>query len=337
MDALPNFDVIRPTSIAEVLAARRAHPASRLLGGGTDLVVNIRRGIEAPPVLVAMNEVAELRAIQSDERGLTVGASVRLAELAGHPEVQRLYPAVAEAAESIAGPTHREMGTVGGNICLDTRCLYYNQSDWWRSTNAHCLKTVGAKCHVAPKSKGVCFATFSGDLAPAFLLYGAEVDLLGPEGERTAPLADLYIGYARQDGSTGDGKRYLALKPGEFVLRVRALRVDGLVTGYDKMRIRRSIEFPVAGAAVGLKRTGDRLDDLRIAITGTNPRPVLLDGTAKLCGGALDDRVLAGIDELGREQIMSMKTTFTPGMYRRRVAIVLAKRLAQKLWASAAA
>ena len=337
MDALPNFDVIRPTSIAEVLAARRAHPASRLLGGGTDLVVNIRRGIEAPPVLIAVNEVAELRAIQCDEHGLSVGASVRLAELAGHAGVRKLYPAVAEAAESIAGPTHREMGTVGGNICLDTRCIYYNQSDWWRSTNAHCLKTVGAKCHVAPKSKGVCFATFSGDLAPAFLVYGAQVDLLGPEGERTVPLAGLYTGYARQDGSTGDGKRYLALKPGEFVLRLRARQIDGLVTGYDKMRIRRSIEYPVAGVAVGLKRSGGRLDDLRIAVTGTNPRPVLLEGAERLCGGALDDTVLAGIDELGRDQIMSMKTTFTPGMYRRRVAIVLAKRLAQKLWARAGA
>ena len=109
------------------------------------------------------------------------------------------YPVVAQAAHFIAGPTHRSMGTVGGNLCLDTRCLFYNQSEWWRAANNHCLKTTGEICHVAPKSRGVCFATFSGDLAPALLTLGAEVDLAGPAGARTLPLARLYIGFARPD------------------------------------------------------------------------------------------------------------------------------------------
>ncbi len=106
---------------------------------------------------------------------------------------------VAEAAAQIAGPTHRNMGTVGGNLCLDTRCIYYNQSEWWRSANNHCLKTTGTICHVAPKSRGICFATYSGDLAPALLTLNAEVDIAGPEGKRTIPLEQLYIGFARQD------------------------------------------------------------------------------------------------------------------------------------------
>ena len=111
-----------------------------------------------------------------------------LAELATHPDVITHYPVVAEAAGSIAGPTHRNMGTLGGNLCLDTRCIFYNQSEWWRSANNHCLKTTGDICHVAPKSRGVCFATFSGDLAPALMTLGAEVDLAGPNGKRTLPL-----------------------------------------------------------------------------------------------------------------------------------------------------
>ena len=185
---------------------------------------------------------------------------------------------MAEAAGSIAGPTHRAMGTVGGNLCLDTRCIYYNQSDWWRGAVHHCLKTTGEVCHVAPKSRGVCFATFSGDLAPALLTLGAEVDIAGPAGRRTLPLARLYIGFARQDQpvteTLGDGKHFLSLRPGEFVTAVRARNTPALRSGYDKIRIRRSIEYPVCGVAVAMRRDGDTLAELRVAFTGTNPRPV---------------------------------------------------------------
>ncbi len=167
MDALPAFELVRPRTLAELVAARAAHPRSRILGGGTDLMVNIRRGIVAPPVLIDINGVDELRAIEADAHSLKIGAAATLSELAAHRAVVTHYPVVAQAAGRIAGPTHRNMGTVGGNIALDTRCIFYNQSEWWRQANHHCLKTTGEMCHVAPKSRGVCFATFSGDLAPA--------------------------------------------------------------------------------------------------------------------------------------------------------------------------
>ena len=183
MDALPQFELLHPRTLDDVIKARAEHPGSQMLGGGTDLVVNIRRGIVAPPALIDINHVAELRAIKADARALEIGAAVTLAELAAHPEVLRHYPVVAQAAGFIAGPTHRNMGTVGGNLCLDTRCLFYNQSEWWRSANNHCLKTSGDICHVAPKSRGICFATYSGDLAPALLTLNAEVDLAGPGGQ----------------------------------------------------------------------------------------------------------------------------------------------------------
>jgi len=338
MEILPSFELVRPRTLAELLVARAAHPESRVLGGGTDLMVNIRRGIVAPPVLIDINGVTELRDIKADARALEIGAAAPLSELAAHPGVLEHYPAVAQAAGRIAGPTHRNMGTVGGNIALDTRCIYYNQSDWWREANHHCLKTTGEICHVAPKSRGVCFATFSGDLAPALLTFDAEIDLAGPSGRRAIPLADLYIGYARQDEAVtetrGDGKYFLSLRPGEIVTAVRARNTPGLRSAYDKIRIRRSIEYPVTGVAVALRRQGGTLADLRVAFTGTNPRPVRLAGTAELCGGALDARVFAGLDALVRDQIMAMKTTFTPGHYRRRVAGVLARRLLQRLFDS---
>ena len=297
MDALPQFDLVRPRTLPELVAARAAHDDSRLIGGGTDLMVNIRRGIVAPPVLIDINGVAELRGIKAGAHGLEIGAAVTLTEVAAHPDVAKHYPVVAQAAAHIAGPTQRNMGTVGGNLALDTRCIFYNQSEWWRDANHHCLKTTGDICHVAPKSRGVCFATFSGDLAPALLTLDAEIDiagpLAGPSGRRTMPLADLYIGYARQDEpvteTRGDGKYFLSLRSGEFIAAVRAKNTAGLRSAYDKIRIRRSIEYPVTGVAVALRRDGDKLTDLRVAFTGTNPRPVRLAGTAALCGGALDD------------------------------------------------
>ena len=157
------------------------------LGGGTDLVVNIRRGIVAPPVLIDMNRVQELHAIRVDGNTIELGASARLSEIAAHPAINKHYPVLAQAAAHIAGPTHRNMGTVGGNLCLDTRCIFYNQSEWWRSANNHCLKTTGTICHVAPKSRGVCFATFSADLAPALLTLGAEVDIASTPGNAPFP------------------------------------------------------------------------------------------------------------------------------------------------------
>jgi 4-hydroxybenzoyl-CoA reductase subunit beta len=338
MDALPEFRVLNPATLDEAIAARAAHPDSRPLGGGTDLVVNIRRGIVAPPVLIDMNRVKELNTIKANAQSIEIGASVTLTQIAEYPDIVKHYPVVAQAAGHIAGPTHRNMGTLGGNLCLDTRCIYYNQSEWWRDANNHCLKTTGTICHVAPKSRGVCFATFSGDLAPALLTLGAEIDIAGPAGKRTVPLEKLYIGFARQDVPVtemqGDGKFYLSLRPGEIVTAVHAKNTPGLRSAYDKIRIRKSIEYPVAGVAVALRREGKTLADLRIAFTGTNPRPVLLAGTAELCGGGLDDRVIKGLDALVRDQIMPMKTTFTPGHYRRRVAGVLARRLVTRLFES---
>jgi len=336
MDALPDFRVLNPATLEEALAARAANPGSMPLGGGTDLVVNIRRGIVAPPVLIDLSQVKELHAIKADAESLEIGALVRLSELAEHPAIVKNYPVLAQAAAHIAAPTQRNMGTVGGNLALDTRCIFYNQSEWWRGANNHCLKTTGTVCHVAPKSRGVCFATFSGDLAPALLTLGAEVDIAGPAGRRTIPLNSLYIGFARQDvpvtEAQGDGKFYLSLRPGEIITLVRAKNTAGLRSAYDKIRIRKSIEYPVAGVAVALRRERDTLTDLRIAFTGTNPRPVLLEGAAELCGGGLDARVFKGLDALVRDQIMPMKTTFTPGHYRRRVGGVLARSLLTRLF-----
>jgi 4-hydroxybenzoyl-CoA reductase subunit beta len=146
-------------TLDEVLQARTHHPDSHILGGGTDLLVNIRRGIVAPPALIDVSRVEELRALRrravDRDRCRRHSGRARRASAGGDA-----LSVLAQAAAT-RGPTHRNMGTVGGNLCLDTRCLFYNQSEWWRSANNHCLKTTGDICHVAPKSRGVCFATFA--------------------------------------------------------------------------------------------------------------------------------------------------------------------------------
>ena len=324
MNVLPEWELLTPASIDEVRAVRAHHPGSRFLGGGTDLVVNLRRGIGDPPAtLIDLNRVADMKGLDVDADRIRIGAGVTIRELAGDAEVCARFPGLAAAAGSIAGPTHRNMGTVGGNLCLDTRCIYYNQSEWWRAANRYCLKYGGEICHVAPKSR-ICYATFSGDLAPALtILDAAEVEIAGAEGGRTLPLESLY---------TGDGERYLALEPDEFVVAVRARRPAALRTGYDKVRVRQSIDYPLAGVAAGVIREGDRVTDLRLAFTGTNPRPLRLAGTEELCGRALDDATMQRLSSLVRRQVMAMRTTFTSGHYRRHAAGVLARRLVRRLF-----
>lgn len=318
MEALGEFRVVRPTSVAEAVAAYG--DGARYLAGGTDLLVNVRRGIETPTTLIDLTAIDGLAAIATRaDGGVTLGAGAILAAVAQHPGVRAAYPAVAEAAAVVAAATHREVATVGGNLCLDTRCVYYNQSEWWRHANLYCLKHKGETCHVAPSGQ-ICFAAFSGDLAPALMVFAATVDMAGPAGARTLALDDLY-----QD----DGRAHLLLEPGEIVTAVHLAPPGGLASAYAKIRVRDAIDFPLVGAAVALKRDGDALADLRVALTGTNSRPLRLLGTEALCGRPLDTGALV---KLLPKQIQPMSsTTVAPG-YRRKVIANLVSALAERLY-----
>ena len=184
--SMPELRLDRPRSIGEAIALCRDHPGSRFIAGGTDLMVNARRGIARPDRLIDLSGIDELGDIEVGERGARIGAGVTIATLARDPVVGARWRAVAEAAAAIAGPGHRVLGTVGGNLCLDTRCIYYNQSEWWRNANGYCLKHRGDVCHVAPQGQR-CHAAFTGDLAPALLALGAEAEIAGAEARRRIP------------------------------------------------------------------------------------------------------------------------------------------------------
>jgi 4-hydroxybenzoyl-CoA reductase subunit beta len=322
MEYLPEFRVHRPATVAEAVALRARETDSAYLSGGTDMVVNIRRGIERPAALIDLTAVADLNRIWSDATGLHIGAAMPLADVAAHADVRRDYGAVADAAGEIAGPTHRAYGTVGGNLCLDTRCIYYNQSEWWRESNNYCLKHRGDVCHVAPGGTR-CWAAFSGDLAPALLVHDATVELVGPEGARTIGLAALY---------RDDGMDHLTLKPGELLSTVHVPKpAIRLPSAYAKSRIRGSIDFPLAGVAVALRMANGMVAELRVAVTAVNPYPHRIEGTDALLGKPMDEAALDRLREMVRTQSRPMHTTTTAPWYRRRVVGALARRLAAQL------
>jgi len=325
-DALHSLRLLQPASVDEAVAALAQHPEARLVAGGTDLLVNIRRGVRQPDLLIDAASIAELKQLSVDGDALIIGAGVTIAALADDALIASRYRALAQAAAAIAGPGHRRLGTVGGNLCLDTRCIYYNQSEWWRRANAYCLKNHGETCHVAPKGNR-CHAAFSGDLAPALLVLGAEIDVAGPGGSRRIPLAELYV---------EDGKAHLALKPGELVVKVR-LPAGPAASAYQKLRVRGAVDYPLAGVAVALARSGADIAQLRIALTGTNSRPFLLAGTDALAQRPLDEAMLKQIDQLVQQQVQPMRTTLMSSNYRRLAAAAIARRLTGELFGSLAA
>jgi 4-hydroxybenzoyl-CoA reductase subunit beta len=321
----PDFRLVQPGTIEEAIAALVSHPGSRCVAGGTDLIVNIRRGISRPDLLVDLSDIAELNEIKTDGHEIIIGAGVTIAALARDATVVSKYRALAQACEAIAGPGHRNLGTVGGNLCLDTRCIYYNQSEWWRSANAYCLKNRGDVCHVAPQGQR-CHAAFCGDLAPALLVLGAEIDIVGARDERRIPLSELYV---------EDGKAHLALGHGELIVAVRVPK-EPLSSAYAKARMRGAIDFPLAGVAVALAAAGAGVGSLRIALTGTNSRPFRVAETDALAGRPFDEKLLQEIDRLVQKQVQPMRTTLASANYRRVAAAALARRVTTMLFAECA-
>ena len=323
--ALAHFRLLNPASVEEALAAARSHPGSRYVAGGTDLLVNLRRGIGGADALIDLSGIGEMNRIDASAPGLVLGSMVGIAEIANDKRIATQYTAVAEAARAIAGPGHRALATLGGNLCLDTRCIYYNQSEWWRGANGFCLKHRGDVCHVAPQGQR-CHAAYSGDLAPALLVLGAEVEIANSEGRRRIPLSEFYV---------EDGLAHLALKPSEIVVAVH-LPASPPASTYMKVRQRGAVDFPLAGVAASLAMKDGLIATLSVAITGTNSRPLLLAGTDKLSGRAVDDKLLQNIDRLAQKQVQPMRTTLISSNYRRLAAAALAKRAVAKLAAAQA-
>jgi 4-hydroxybenzoyl-CoA reductase subunit beta len=320
MNAMPAFALERPGTIAQVVELL-AKPGARLLAGGTDLLPNLLRGIERPALVIDLGAVEGFGTIAYDDGVLAIGAGATLSKLAADERIAADFAALAQAVREVAALAHRNAATVGGNLCLDTRCVFYNQSEWWRAANQWCLKRGGDTCHVAPQGNR-CHAAFSGDLAPALIALDAQVEIVSAQGARRMPLASLY---------RDDGAAHLTLEAGELVSRVYVAKDVAVRSGYRKARVRGAIDFPLAGVAIALAMDGARIARIRVALTGTNSHPLALADTEALVGQAVDAQSEAALGKLVAKQVSPMRTTATASNYRRQVASALARRLMREL------
>ena len=303
---LPWFDYRAPRSVAEaaqILAGEG--PAAMLVAGGTDLLPNMKRRHQTPKVLVSLRGISSLKSI-ANGNGLTLGAGLTLSETL---KIENLPAALRQAAGQIATPHLRNMGTLGGNLCLDTRCTYYNQNYEWREAIGFCLKKDGQTCWVATASKR-CVAVSSTDTAPALIALNASVVLEGPDGAREIPVASLY---------RNDGIDYLSRRPDEVLTAVKV--PDRWKSAYWKLRRRGSFDFPILGVAAAIRFSGDVVEEARIALGAVASRPFLVEKAGEyLKGKKLTDEVIAEASDIVASRAKPMDNTDMDLYWRKEVA-----------------
>jgi len=293
-----------------------AGEAGMFVAGGTDLLPNMKRRHQEPETVISLQRIKKLYRIGSRDRGagsragkgekgkgksgVAVGAMVTLTELAEHRRIRKHYRALAHAAELVSTPQLRNMGTFGGNLCLDTRCNYYNQSYEWRKAIDFCMKKDGEICWVAPSSPR-CWAVNSSDTAPVVVALDAQLTLAGPEGERVVPACEFY---------RNDGIDYLNKQPDEILTDVQLPLADGWDATYWKLRRRGSFDFPVLSVAAWIKWDDDVVADARIVLGAVASYPVeMTDAANKIIGSKLEDDAIAAAAELAYKPTKPMDNT----------------------------
>jgi 4-hydroxybenzoyl-CoA reductase subunit beta len=317
--SLPQFKLLRPRSLDDALAYLGKHGQNiRVLAGGTDLIPSMRQKLFEPEYVLDIRHIAELNGIHEQGSDMTIGALTPLSVIERSELLKERYPVLAEAASTVASPVIRNMGTIGGNICLDTRCLWYNQSLQWRKSCGFCIKKDGDLCHVAPGGTK-CWAAFSGDTPPALLCLNAEIEIAGPSGTRRLPLKDFY---------TGEGDDYRKMAANELLTRIFLPAESAGYRGiYRKLRVRGSIDYPLAGVAVAIKRTNGHIVDARVALTAVNPAPVLVSQAGELLDGKkLDEALAEMLGDLAARTAKPLTTSALTPEYRREMIRVFTKR-----------
>lgn len=319
MMRLPPFTYLAPRSVGEAAALLAEHGREAMpVAGGTDLYPGMKRRQFEPRVLVGLGGLAELRGVRGDAaRGFTLGAGTTLSELAAHPGVAEHFPALARAAGLVSTPALRNMGTIGGNVCLDTRCNYYNQSHPWRRAIGFCMKKDGDICLVAPGSPR-CWAVSSSDTAPVLWSLGARVRLVGARGERVIPIESLY---------RDDGIDYLARAPDEVLAEILLPPPEGVRSAYLKLRRRGAFDFPVLGVAVALRMDDGRVGRARIVLGGVASRPrEVTEAAALLAGQRLAADLIDRVAEAAARPSKPLDNTDLTHPYRKKMTRVFVRR-----------
>jgi 4-hydroxybenzoyl-CoA reductase subunit beta len=314
---LPRFEYRAPATLAEAaVLLSEAGADAMVLAGGTDLLPNMKRRQQTPRVLIALRGIAELRERNSDPsrtepRGHVIGAGLTLSEIVRDQRLQRECTALWQAAAQVATPHLRAMGTIGGNLCLDTRCNYYDQSYEWRKAIDFCMKKDGDRCWVATSSP-LCLAVSSTDTAPALMALGATVSLVSAAGSRQLPIADLY---------RNDGIHFLTRRPDEILTSIHVPETTRWRSTYWKLRRRGSFDFPVLGVAAACRFGSDgTVEDGRIVLGAVSSRPLVAERAAtSLRGRRLTDDSIAEAAELAFAVAKPMDNTDFSLLWRKRV------------------
>jgi 4-hydroxybenzoyl-CoA reductase subunit beta len=332
---LPQFRLIEPRSYRDAARLLRENGAGQLdrsrgtptlrvmlVAGGTDLFPNMKRRQFAPEVLVSLARVRDAAGISANGH-VGISAGTTLTAIASDPLIRERYAALAEAAEQISTPQLRNMGTIGGNVCLDTRCNWYDQSLFWRTAEGFCMKTnPDVVCRVAPSSPR-CLAVASADTVPALLALGATVHLEDADGGREVPLADFY----REDGIDS-----MTMRQDEVLTDVTLPSAEGWRSTYLKLRDRGSFDFPIAGVAAAVRYDGGTVAEARIAITALSSRPLIVEAaSAALVGSRLDDASIVAAAEAVHRAARPMDNTSGTISQRKRAALVFAERALRSL------
>src|SRR6266498_2918156 len=331
---LPSFTYLQPKSLKEAVAMKvDAGPEGMYVAGGTDLYPNMKRRQQTPQTVISLMGVPELRA--ADRRtggqadgGIAIGAAITLTDLSASPAVHlSAFSAVAHAAELVSTPLLRNMGTLGGNLCLDTRCNYYDQTYEWRKAIDFCMKKDGHICWVAPSSPR-CWAVSSSDLAPVMVALDAEYLLVGPAGERVVPAGRFYH---------NDGINYLTKQPDEILAGVRLPAPDGWDAVYHKLRRRGSFDFPVLGVAAWVKwgrgkAEGGRVVEARIVLGGVASWPQEVpEAGAALAGTDLSDGAIGAATDAAYHPAKPMDNTDFDLSWRKQMTRVYVARALEEL------
>jgi 4-hydroxybenzoyl-CoA reductase subunit beta len=311
---LPPFRYHRPRSLREAVRVKAQEDAgAAYLAGGTDLLPNMKRRQTEPRLLVAVGHLRGLRGVRRTAGGwLRIGAGEVLADLARNERLAKRWPVLPRVLEQIASPAIRSQATIGGNVCLDTRCDVYDQGYAWRRAAGFCLKKDGEVCQVAPGSSR-CWAVQASDTAPVLVALGAELELLGPDGERRITAAEFF---------RDDGARHLDLRPGELLVAVHLPPRDGCRATYLKIRQRSSIDFPLLGVAVWMRRESPRgrVAALRLVLGGVASRPLEIPEAADaLVGSRLEPEAVEAAAEAAWKRVRPLDNAELPLAWRKAV------------------
>lgn len=322
---LPIFEHHNPVSLEAALELlgefSKRDEAAKIIAGGTDLVPNMKHEIELPQHVVSLKNLG-LEGVVQEGNEIVIGAMSSLESLLDEPLIAEHLPALKQAIREIAGPQLRVMGTIGGNVCLNTRCLYINQTYFWRSSLGFCIKKDGDVCHVIKGGKN-CVAAASNDSALPFMLYGANLVLRRAGQERVVSVRDFY---------TKDGVDNRVIEPDEILTQIRVpLPSSGVSCGFEKLRVRKAIDFPLLNAAALIERDdAGNVERAEIVVSALGPRPKLSILKANKLGRPLDEEMIADICKKARSGNKPLTSIATDPNWRREMIPVLIKRILKR-------